>query len=112
MTASVNGYVSPYPVDPMPGWVTALRDSAEPLWLFAYGSLMWNPETPFAVGSEGVPSRAVAVERYRSWLPTQPDLLAAARAELAGRDLLCWCPPDGPCHADVLLAVVNDGGSR
>ncbi|HYU11537.1 MAG TPA: gamma-glutamylcyclotransferase [Stellaceae bacterium] len=43
-----NGYVSPYPVDPMPGWVAALRDSAEPLWLFAYGSLMWNPEMPFA----------------------------------------------------------------
>jgi cation transport protein ChaC len=47
MTAQVNGYVSPYPVDPMPGWVAALRDSAEPFWLFAYGSLMWNPEMPF-----------------------------------------------------------------
>ena len=42
-TAPVNGYVSPYPVDPMPDWVAALRDSAAPVWLFAYGSLMWNP---------------------------------------------------------------------
>jgi cation transport protein ChaC len=48
MTAQVNGYVSPYPVDPMPDWVAALRDSAEPVWIFAYGSLMWNPEMPFA----------------------------------------------------------------
>ena len=48
MTLQVNGYVSPYPVDPMPDWVVALRDSAEPVWLFAYGSLMWNPEMPFA----------------------------------------------------------------
>src|ERR1044071_272525 len=48
MTLQVNGYVSPYPVDPMPDWVAALRDSAEPVWLFAYGSLMWNPEMPFA----------------------------------------------------------------
>ena len=32
----------------MPGWVAALRDSTEPVWLFAYGSLMWNPEMPFA----------------------------------------------------------------
>src|SRR6202045_2340993 len=48
MTLQVNGYVSPYPVDPMRGWVAALRDSAEPVWLFAYGSLMWNPEMPFA----------------------------------------------------------------
>ena len=23
----------------------------------------------------------------------------------AGRDLACWCPLDGPCHADVLLAL-------
>jgi len=29
------------------------------------------------------------------------------RAELAGRDLVCWCPLDEPCHADVLLAVAN-----
>jgi cation transport protein ChaC len=43
-----NGYISPYPVDPMPDWVVALRESAEPVWIFAYGSLMWNPEMPFA----------------------------------------------------------------
>src|SRR5437588_2742548 len=48
MTRQVNGYVSPYPVDPMPDWVMALRDSTVPVWLFAYGSLMWNPEFPFA----------------------------------------------------------------
>ena len=48
MTAETSGYVSPYPVDPMPDWVKALRDSAEPVWIFAYGSLMWNPEMPFA----------------------------------------------------------------
>src|SRR5205814_5831538 len=48
MMLQVNGYVSPYPVDPMPDWVAALRDSAAPVWLFAYGSLMWNPEMPFA----------------------------------------------------------------
>ena len=29
------------------------------------------------------------------------------RAELAGHDLACWCPLDGPCHADVLLDLVN-----
>src|ERR1044071_12537 len=48
MTAEVNGCVSPYPVDPMPEWVAALRERAEPVWIFAYGSLMWNPEMPFA----------------------------------------------------------------
>lgn len=36
------------------------------------------------------------------------------RAELAGRDLACWCHPGDACHADVLLAVANPaitGGS-
>lgn len=27
--------------------------------------------------------------------------------ELAGKDLACWCPPDLPCHADVLLEFAN-----
>src|SRR5437588_8944484 len=50
MTSSehYNGYVSPLPVDPMPAWVAALRDTREPVWVFAYGSLMWNPEMQFA----------------------------------------------------------------
>ncbi len=29
------------------------------------------------------------------------------RAELAGRDLACWCPLDFPCHGDVLLELAN-----
>lgn len=29
------------------------------------------------------------------------------RAELAGKNLACWCPPDQPCHADVLLELAN-----
>jgi hypothetical protein len=40
-------------------------------------------------------------------LAEHPDLVAAARAELAGRDLACWCPADHPCHADVLLDIAN-----
>jgi hypothetical protein len=27
------------------------------------------------------------------------------KRELRGRDLVCWCPLDRPCHADVLLEV-------
>jgi hypothetical protein len=29
------------------------------------------------------------------------------RAELAGKDLACWCSLDQPCHADVLLDIAN-----
>ena len=35
-----------------------------------------------------------------------PDRQAAARAELAGRDLACTCPAGDPwCHAELLLRV-------
>jgi hypothetical protein len=27
--------------------------------------------------------------------------------ELRGKDLACWCRPDVPCHADVLLKYAN-----
>lgn len=33
-----------------------------------------------------------------------------ALSRLAGRDLVCWCPLDQPCHADVLLELANGGG--
>lgn len=32
---------------------------------------------------------------------------AEIRAELAGKDLVCWCSESQPCHADVLLEIAN-----
>ena len=32
---------------------------------------------------------------------------AEIRAELAGKNLACWCPIGSPCHADVLLEIAN-----
>jgi hypothetical protein len=61
---------------------------------------------PFTVAECG--SSAAAVQRFREHLTDRPELLAAARIELAGQDLLCWCKPGEPCHADVLLEVAND----
>ena len=40
-------------------------------------------------------------------LAEHPELAEAARRELAGNDLACWCDPDELCHADVLLEVAN-----
>ena len=34
--------------DPMPAEVAALRDGAQPVWIFAYGSLIWDPEFSYA----------------------------------------------------------------
>lgn len=35
--------------------------------------------------------------------------LDALRSELEGHDLVCWCPRDMPCHAEVLLDLANPG---
>ncbi|XAZ30649.1 DUF4326 domain-containing protein [Paenarthrobacter ureafaciens] len=55
------------------------------------------------------------VALYRENVTGQPDMLDyrhknrvdEIRAELAGKDLACWCPLDKPCHADVLLELAN-----
>ena len=41
---------------------------------------------------------------YRRQLPPS-DII---RRELAGKDLVCWCPLYRPCHADILLDLAND----
>lgn len=52
---------------------------------------------------------AAAVELYRQDLHAGrlPYDVEQIRAELAGRDLMCWCPPGQACHADVLLEIAN-----
>jgi len=35
----------------------------------------------------------------------------ATREELCGKDLVCWCSPNQPCHADVLLRIANEAAS-
>jgi hypothetical protein len=50
-------------------------------------------------------ARTVATRRFAKWITTSGlDL-----TELAGKDLACWCKPTDPCHADVLLALANEG---
>lgn len=52
-----------------------------------------------------VATRNEAVDAYEDNL--SEVLKAAARRELRGRDLVCWCYP-ARCHADVLLKIAND----
>lgn len=65
---------------------------------------------PYQAGVDGDGNRAYLVELYRDYLarPEQIALVAEIKARLAGKHLACWCPLDGPCHADVLLAIAND----
>jgi Domain of unknown function (DUF4326) len=58
---------------------------------------------PFRIGHDGTREQVIA--KHRSWLPTQPHLMAAL-AELRGRTLGCHCTPQA-CHCDTLLELAN-----
>lgn len=59
----------------------------------------------FIVGRDG--DAAECVRQYRDLL-THHRLMDMAKRELRGKNLACWCKPGEPCHADVLLELVNE----
>lgn len=73
---------------------------------------------PYKVGDFAVPvserlvsgtsirikSAAHAVALYRTFVRGMEPVI---RAELAGKNLACWCPVGSACHADVLLEIAN-----
>jgi hypothetical protein len=81
-------------------------------------STKWG--NPFVVGAHG--TRAECVDLFAKMLAGyiclstgDPDKQIAYRkmvvsdhAELAGKNLACWCPANAPCHADVLLELRHD----
>lgn len=60
-----------------------------------------------------VADRADVVRMFRNALcgksPEAVRVREEVRQELAGKDLVCWCRPGDPCHADVLIEVANGG---
>jgi hypothetical protein len=54
-------------------------------------------------------TREECVEAYRYWLILRlnEDTFKYNLDELRGKDLVCWCPTDKPCHADVLIEIVE-----
>lgn len=81
---------------------------------------LWG--NPFVVGIHGDAADCVSrFERLAGGLidmATQPapnyadqanthDTLRTRLHQLRGKNLACWCAPDAPCHADVLLKLAN-----
>jgi len=60
---------------------------------------------PFPLEDES--QRLLVIEKYRQWVLSQPELVAAL-PELRGKVLGCWCAPR-PCHGDVLVELANRG---
>jgi hypothetical protein len=67
---------------------------------------------PFRVGEDGIETPAESIRAYRAWLASHPEVRRDARESLAGKNLACWCPLDGPCHADLLLRAANAPSRR
>lgn len=61
---------------------------------------------PFVIGADG--TRAEVLAKHRAWFLSRPDLIARAKRELAGKDLVCFCAPQ-PCHGDTLAEIANTG---
>ncbi len=78
-------------------------------------STKWG--NPFVVGRHGTQARCVQLFEYllggylclsRGTVKQQTDyleMLKRDRHQLKGKNLACWCRPDQPCHADVLLRL-------
>lgn len=68
-------------------------------------------DTVYVPSGRGVRARsepmtaAEAVAKFRAAItpPFDPDLLTLLR----GHNLACWCAPNAPCHADVLIELAN-----
>lgn len=58
---------------------------------------------PFTIGKDG--TREEVVEKYLTWVLTQPDLMADVHT-LHGKTLGCWCAPQ-MCHGDVLAELAE-----
>ncbi len=78
---------------------------ADPWWSVDYG--------PIEMGDFSSQRDAMqhAAACFRWQLANHPTVIGFTaddvRAELAGHDLMCDCPLDKPCHADVLLELAN-----
>lgn len=66
----------------------------------------WNPGLLAHLGDKPYTRAYEAMRTWRKRLGWEHPV-EAIRAELGGHDLCCWCPPDRPCHADVLLEIAN-----
>lgn len=66
---------------------------------------------PFKIGEPLIINAAVAKKAFEHWIEISPPgkvLALMAKKELKGKDLMCFCSLDEPCHVDVLLRIANE----
>lgn len=60
---------------------------------------------PFQIGKDS--TREEVISKYEAWIKFQFDLMDAAKIELKGKNLACYCS-SLPCHGDVLIHIANE----
>lgn len=65
---------------------------------------------PYRVGIDGDAAQCVGL--FLRLCESRPEYQEAARAELAGKNLACFCKQGSTCHADVLLQIANEAPRR
>lgn len=88
----------------MPKVLNKHKDTAIPLDAVYIGRpSKWG--NPFVIGRDG--DRDDVIDQYYDYLMDNPELIAAAKKELRGKDLVCFCKPKA-CHGDLLLKIANE----
>lgn len=63
---------------------------------------------PFEIDERG---RGHAIDLFNRFVERSaegtPLSVANIKRALRGKNLVCWCPLDKPCHADVLILIAN-----
>lgn len=50
-----------------------------------------------------------AIEEYRKYVYSRPELIEQIKKECTGKTLGCWCKfkPNRPCHGDVIAEICD-----
>lgn len=79
-----------------------------------WGNPFTIAEVQEELGLDKDAAQAEAVGRYGRWVrgeydgPKPPPSREKIRADLAGKNLACWCREGSPCHVDTLLKLANE----
>lgn len=60
---------------------------------------------PFEIGKDG--TRKEVIDKFIDYFLSNESLKLAAKAELTGKRLGCFCKPKA-CHGDIIAKYVND----
>lgn len=103
-------YGNPFKLVSVPGYGREIH---------SWNGKQWNFYETVTEPTPDIIAKLRVVELYKEWFnghfcfreeevikPSIPPKRIVIR-ELAGKNLCCWCPVDEPCHADVLLELIN-----